>query len=293
MSLAHTLLAVFINLVWGSMYIAASIGLREFPPIFFTGIRFLFLFLILSIFIRVPKSKIKPLLIIGFYMGAGMYATLYLALALADNTASIAIFSKLEVPFAIILGVVLLKERIGIRRISGVLIAMLGAAFISFDPAAIDDTPALLWTAASCAFAAYGMIKIRELGSLHPLTIAAWVSLVSAPALLFISSIIEDNHALTLENATWVGWAAMLYTAVMSSIIANSGLYYLLQRYPVSQVAAYSLLSPVFAVIGGVLLLDDKLTFGLISGGTLILIGVGWIHYRSMSLSNETVKPLG
>jgi len=146
-SLAHTLLAVFINLVWGSMYIAASIGLREFPPIFFTGIRFLFLFLFLSVFIKVPKSKVKPLLAIGLYMGAGMYATLYLALALADNTASIAIFSKLEVPFAIILGVILLKERIGIRRISGVLVAMLGAAFISFDPAAIDDIPALLWTA--------------------------------------------------------------------------------------------------------------------------------------------------
>jgi len=103
---------------------------------------------------------------------------------------------------------------------------------------------------------------------------------------------IEDNHISILQNATWVGWSAMLYTAVMSSIIANSGLYYLLQRYPVGQVAVYSLLSPVFAVIGGVLLLDDKLTFGLIIGGALILFGVGWIHYRAMTLSSETVKPL-
>lgn len=267
------------------MYIAASIGLEEFPPILFTGIRFLLLFVCLWHFLRVPAEKVKPLLKIGFYMGAGMYTTLYLALALADNTASIAIFSKLEVPFAIILGVVLLKEKIGVRRISGVAIAMLGAMIISFDPSAFDDLPALMWTVASCAFAAYGMIKIRELGAIHPLTIAAWVSVVSAPVLLLISAAFEKDHLVIMQQASWIGWSAMAYTGIMSSIVANSGLYFLLQRYPVSQVAVYSLLSPVFAVIGGVLLLEDRLTFGLVSGGLLILIGVGWIHYRSLSLA--------
>ena len=283
----HTLIAVFINLLWGSMFIAASIGLREFPPIFFTGIRFLLLFICLSLFIRVPTDKVKPLLGIGLLMGAGMYLTLYLSVALADNISSIAIFSKLEVPFAIILGVVLLKEKIGLRRVSGIAIAMVGAMIISFDPATFDNLPALMWMAVSCAFAAYGMIKVRALGEIHPLTIAAWISLVSAPILLLTSSIFEESHLSVLNNATWVGWSALVYTAVMSSIVANSGLYYLLQRYPVSQVAPYSLLSPIFAVIGGVLLLGDELTMGLIIGGVLILAGVGWIHLRTLSLSGS------
>ena len=269
------------------MFIAASIGLREFPPIFFTGIRFFLLFVCLSMFIRVPVNRIKPLLGIGVLMGAGMYLTLYMSIAMADNTASVAIFSKLEVPFATILGVVLLKEKIGIHRISGIVIAMVGASVISFDPAALDDLPALMWMAASCAFAAYGMIKVRELGKIHPLTIAAWVAIVGAPTLLLTSLVFEEGHLSVLQQATWVGWSALIYTAMMSSIIANSGLYFLLQRYPVSQVATYSLLSPIFAVIGGVLLLEDKLTLGLICGGLLILSGVGWIHLRTMSFSGN------
>ena len=152
MPILHTIIAIVINLVWGSMFIAASIGLREFPPIFFTGIRFLVLFICLSMFIKVPREKILPLIKIGLLMGAGMYVTLYIAIASAENTASIAIVSKLEVPFAIILGVILLKEKIGIQRISGILIAVIGAAVISFDPAAYDDFPALIWTAASLRF---------------------------------------------------------------------------------------------------------------------------------------------
>jgi O-acetylserine/cysteine efflux transporter len=269
------------------MFIAASIGLREFPPIFFTGIRFLLLLICLAMFLKIPAPKVKPLLGIGLLMGAGMYLTLYLAIALADNTASVAIFSKLEVPFAVILGVVLLREKIGINRLFGIVIAIVGAFTISFDPAALKDVPALAWMAASCAFAAIGMIKVRKLGAIHPLTIVAWISMVSAPVLLLTSAIFEHAHLSVLKEATWVGWSALVYTAVMSSIVANSGMYYLLHRYPVSQVATYSLLSPVFAVIGGVLLLDDELTPGLITGGILILTGVGWIQFRAMSLSDK------
>ena len=272
------------------MFIAAVIGLREFPPIFFTGIRFLLLLVCLAAFLKVPVAKVKSLLGIGLLLGTGMYLPLYIALSIADNTSSIAIFSKLEVPFAVILGVVLLQEKIGFRRISGIIIAMSGAALISFDPAAFDDVPALIWTAASCAFAAFGMIKVRELGQIHPLTIVAWIAVSAAPVLLFSSAIFEQGQMDALKDATWVGWSALVYTAIMSSIVANSGMYFLLQRYPVSQVATYTLLSPVFAVTGGVLFLNDTLTPALLGGGLLIMFGVGWIHLRAMSLSGKKIS---
>ena len=133
MTLPHTFIAVLINLLWGSMFIAAVIGLREFPPILFTGIRFGLLTIILFGFLRIPKVLVVPLLKIGLVMGAGMYLALYLSIALAENTASIAVFSKLEVPFALLLGVMLLGERIGPRRIAGVSIAMIGAIIITLS----------------------------------------------------------------------------------------------------------------------------------------------------------------
>jgi len=281
MTLVHLSIAVLINLIWGSMYIAAKMGLEEFPPIFFTAIRFSLLLFCLSGFLKVPKNLRLPLLKIGFLMGVGVYSSLYISVSLATNTSSLAIFSKLEVPVAIILGVILLNEKVGIKRITGIAIAMLGAALIGFDPAAFDNLPALLWMIISACFGAYLMIKIRELGDVHPLTITAWVSLVGAPFLLLISLIFESDHLVVIENSTTLGWSMLIYTGVMSSVVAHSGLFYLLQRYPVSQIAPFSLLSPLFAVIGGVILLGDELTPALIIGGCLILFGVGWIIKRS------------
>jgi len=281
MTLWHTVLAVLINLLWGSMFIAAVIGLREFPPILFTGIRFGLLAVLLVGFLRVPRPLMASLFRIGLVMGAGMYLTLYLSVALADNTASIAVFSKLEVPFALLLGVILLGERMGVARVAGVCIAMIGAAIITFDPAAFDDLPALFWMAVSCGFSAYGFIQIRRLGRIHPFSIVAWVSVVSAPILLLTSSVFESGHLDVVQSASWSGWLALVYTAVMSSVVANSGLYFLLQRYPVNLVSPFGLLSPIFAVIGGILFLDDALTLGLILGGVLILFGVTWINLRA------------
>ncbi|MEM7292927.1 MAG: EamA family transporter [Pseudomonadota bacterium] len=287
MTLPHALLAIFINLLWGSMFIAAAIGLEEFPPIFFTGLRFALLAVLLASFLRVPSELRRPLFVIGLVMGAGMYLTLYISVALADNTASIAVFSKLEVPFALLMGVIWLGERIGVRRMTGVTVAMSGAFIITFDPAAFDDLPALCWMAVSCGFSAAGIILIRKLAKVHPLSIAAWVSVVSAPILLAVSMIFESGHVAVVQQSTPSGWLALLYTAIMSSVVANSGLYFLLQRYPVSLVTPFSLLSPIFAVIGGVLLLDDVITMGLLGGGALVLVGVAWINSRNAALQNQ------
>jgi O-acetylserine/cysteine efflux transporter len=234
-------------------------------------------------FVRVPRRLVLPMLKVGLVMGAGMYLTLYLSVALAENTASIALFSKLEVPFALLLGVLLLGERIGPRRIAGVSIAMIGAIIITFDPAAFDDLPALIWMAVSCAFAAFGFIQVRRLGMVHPFTIVAWISIVSAPILLATSFVFESGQLQVIRHAGWTSWLALAYTAIMSSVVANSGLYFLLQRYPVNLVTPFGLLSPVFAVIGGLLFLDDVLTLGLIVGGSLILFGVTWINLRNTS----------
>ena len=281
MTIAHTVFAVFINLIWGSMFVVATLALTEFPPIFFTGIRFGLLAILLVFFLPVPQRLVWPLLRIGLVMGVGMYLTLYLSLALAENTASIALFSKLEVPFTILLSVLILKERIGFRRIAGVAIALAGAMIISFDPAAFDDLPALFWIGVSSAFSALTMILVRKMGEVHPLTITAWVSLTAAPVMLVTSLLFERNHWDVVLDAGWIGWSALTYTVVMGSIIAHSGIYYLLQRYPVSLVAPFFLLSPVFAVIGGVLFLDDRLTGALVFGGALVLAGVAWINRRT------------
>ncbi len=281
----HVLLVVIVNVVWGSMYIAAAIGLEEFPAIFFTGLRFCLLTVLLASYIRAPREYLWPLFKIGALIGIGVYLSLYMSIALAENTGAIAVFSKLEVPFSLILGYLILAENVGPRQIAGTLIAFIGAVLISFDPAAFDDIPALLWMGVSAAFSAYSMIQVRKIPDVHPLTITAWVSMVGGPTLMILSGILEADQVAAMANASALGWIMLIYTAVGSSIFAHSAYYYLLQRYPVAQVTPFTLMSSVFAVIGGIIFLDDQLTLMLVLGGILILAGVTWINLRKAKVT--------
>ena len=290
MTLPHFLFGIFISLIWGSMFVVATLALEDFPPVFFTAIRFGLIAVIMAPFLRVERQYILPLIKVGLVMGVGMYLTLYLALFLAENTATIALFSKLEVPFALLLGVVILGERVGIQRIAGISVAMIGAVVISFDPAAVDDLPGLFWITVSSALYALSMIMVRQIGGAVPaLTITAWVALVCAPILFAVSFLFESNHLAVVESASWRGWLALFYTVVMGSIVSHSGMYFLLQRYPISAVSPFALLAPIFAVIGGLLFLDDRLTPPLIAGGLLVMFGVAWIYWRQ-ALKGERRK---
>jgi O-acetylserine/cysteine efflux transporter len=66
----------------------------------------------------------------------------------------------------------------------------------------------------------------------------------------------------------------------MASLIAHSGYYYLVQRYPITSVSPLTILSPLFGVLFGVTLLGDELTPRIIAGGTMTLTGVVIIALR-------------
>lgn len=278
MTVPHLLFLILINFIWGSMFVVAKIALTEFPPVLFTAIRFGVLIAVLLPFLRVPKRLVWPLVRIGLVMGVGMYLTLYYAIYLAGNTAAVSVVSQLEVPLAVILGVLFLGETFDLKRFAGVAVAFGGAMVIGFDPAMFDDLPAVFWMIVSAGFFAVTMVMVRGMEKVHALTITAWLSLVSAPILLAVSLTLESGHAAAVADAGWIGWGALLYTAFCGSIVAHSGMYYLLQRYPIGLIAPFTLLSPVFAVIGAVLVLGDILTLRIVIGTVMVLGGVAWLN---------------
>ena len=60
----------------------------------------------------------------------------------------------------------------------------------------------------------------------------------------------------------------------MSSLVAHTGWYYLVGRYPVTSLSPITLLSPLFGIFFGVTLLDDQLTARMLIGGVVTLAGV-------------------
>ncbi len=73
---------------------------------------------------------------------------------------------------------------------------------------------------------------------------------------------------------TAAGWGLIVYMATVSTVVPFVLYYRLLQDISATQVSLVGYLVPLVAVVGGIVLLGERLQGGMVLGGALILLGV-------------------
>ncbi|HLS82515.1 MAG TPA: DMT family transporter [Steroidobacter sp.] len=277
-------LLIGVNLIWGLNLIAAKIGVAQFPPIFFTALRFGALALFLLPVLRLHRGEMKPLLAAAMLTGPAAFGLLFVGLYIAEDASTVAIATQMSVPFSTLLSVWLLGEVIRWRRTLGIVLAFMGMAIISFDPRVFTYWEGLALVVASCFVASLGLIYVKRLRGVQPLELQAWITVTGSPILLLLSLLLENGQWRALQNANWEGWTALVFTIVMSSLIAHTTWYYLVNRYPVTRLSPLTLLAPLFGVFFGVTLLKDQLTGRMLIGGAITLLGVFIVALRQKQL---------
>lgn len=273
-----------INLIWGSNLVASKIGVSEFPPILFTALRFGLLAVLLIPMLRMARGQMRTLLAAAVFTGPLAFLLLFLGIAKVDDASTVAIASQLGVPISTLLSVWLLGETIRWRRRLGIALAFAGVVIIGFDPRAFAYWEGLGLVILSSFFGSLGLVYVKRLRDVRPLQLQAWIAVAGGPALLLLSAVMEGDQWLTVSQVTWRGWSALLFTAVMSSLVAHTGWYYLISRYPVTSLAPLTLLSPLFGVAFGITLLGDQLTPRMLLGGAVTLVGVLIVLIREKRL---------
>jgi O-acetylserine/cysteine efflux transporter len=270
----HLAFLIGINLIWGLNLIASKIGVGYFPPIFFTTLRFVSVLLVLLPMIKIQPGQMKNLIAATALTGPIAFAFLFVGLRKAEDASTVAIATQLGVPFSTLLSVWLLGETIRWKRRLGIALAFGGIVIIGFDPRVIDYWEGLALVVISCMFSSLGLIYVKRLRNIQPLQLQAWTAVIGAPVLLLVSLILESGQVHALTTTGWEGWSALAFTVLMSSLVAHTGWYYLISRYPVTSLSPITLLSPLFGIFFGVMLLNDQLTGRMLFGGAITLIGV-------------------
>ena len=284
MSPPHLALILFITLVWGFNYVAGKAGVTELPPILFTGLRFLLLSIILAPFLKLHRGQMLSIVIISLTMGGVHFAIFYMGLAAAHDVSTVAIAGQLGVPFATIMSIIFLNEKVHWKRWAGISTSFIGVMIIGFDPVVFQYLKGLILVILAALVGSVAMIYMRRLENVGMFELQAWIALLSWPVLAPLSLLMEDGQIAAMSQASWSGWGGVLYTVLGTSLIGHTGMYYLLQRYEVTQTAPLTLLSPVWGVIFGVTLLGDTITPRIIIGGVITLIGVAIVSSRQKAL---------
>jgi O-acetylserine/cysteine efflux transporter len=177
--------------------------------------------------------------------------------------------------------VIFLGERIGIWRTAAIAVAFSGTVVISFDPIVVRHLDALLVVVLSSIPMEVATIMLRRLTGVGPMQVQPWTGVVGIPSYFLLSLLFESGQIEALQTAGWAPIGGIIYAVLAASLIGHGGLYYLLQRYPVSWVNPLFLLSPVFAVLFGITVYGDRPTAQMLIGGVMTIAGVAIIAVRS------------
>jgi O-acetylserine/cysteine efflux transporter len=269
-------MAVAVPLIWGLGIVFAKAAIGHFPPILLMALRFALTALVLVWFVRPPLGLLWRIFLAALVSAAVQYSLTFNGLRGVDASTAVLVI-QLEVPFLVMLGALLLGERPGPRKWLGIAAAFAGVALIAGEPR-LGGGWLYLGLLMSGAFTwALGQIMIRRLGQVGGFTLIAWVAVFAAPQLFAFSLALEGNPGEHLRSADWVVWSTVLYLGLVMTAFGYGLWYSLIGRFPVSRVAPFLLLLPVFSVIGGVAILGETLTLRIALGGVIVIAGVAFI----------------
>ncbi len=287
MTLPHIGLALLINVIWGFSFVAAKIGIEHYSPLFFTALRFLLVALFLFPFLKPVKGSMKMVAAIAVLVGIVHFTLLYLGLSIAGGVSAVAITIQLVAPFSLVMAILFLGESVGWRRVLGMALAFGGVLILGFDPIVFDHLDGVILVALAALCMAGGLILMRMVQGVGTMSMQAWIGLISFPGMMALSFVIEEGQVAAAMDFNWMAVSALLFTTLITTIIAHGGWYHLLQTYPVSVLTPYGLLAPVFGVGFGVFLFGEPLTWKFIVGGLVTLAGVFVINIRTAAKAEE------
>ena len=275
-------LVLLICLFWATNFLTSAHALREVPPFLFTAMRMGLLAALLVAFMRVPpRAQWTRLFAVAMLNGVLHFGTSFLALKLAGDLSSPAIVTQVYVPMSVLLAWWLLGERFGWRTGVGVAISFAGVLVLGFDPMVLAQPAALFVMMGSSLMVAIGTVLMRGLKDVRMVDQQGWTAVLSLLPLLAISVVFEPGSIAALRDASAIAWGAAIYAAVFSSLLGHGVFYWLVQRHPVATVTPYLLLTPVLAVLLGILFWGDRPGPALWIGGAMVLGGVLVVALRA------------
>lgn len=275
--------------IWGSTWLFIKLGLADLPPLTFAGIRFVIACTILFSLIRIrriplPRERrdwvllaVSGILSFGFNYGLVFWGEQYISSGLAAVLQSTLpafglVFAHFHLP----------AERLSWKRIAGVVLGIVGVGVVFSNQLTIAGTRALAGCIAlilSAMFAAYSNVLVKAYGrKLNPAVLSAGQMFFGLLLLLAVGIPLEGNPL----HFHWTPKAviAMLYLAIVGSVIAFLLYYWLVLKIDVTKSMLIALVTPVVAVILGMIVLDEEFGWRTLAGGAMIISGIGLIVVR-------------
>lgn len=284
MNAREWLLLVALSILWGSSFFFIKIVLQELQPLLvvFTRVSFAAIALTAFVYISGQRMPTSPQIWGAFLVMGVLNNLIPFSLIVWGQTyinSSLAAILNATTPvFTVVLAHFIHDQRLTLNRCVGVLLGLCGAIVLigsevlrEFNPQSLGQI-AILGAAMSYSLAGiYG----RRFRNLSPVVTAAGM-LISTTIMMLPLALLWD-WSFKLSIATW---SALLGLALLSTAIAYLIYFYLLAAVGATNLLLVTFLIPISALLLGVFILNEQLTWNAIAGMTLIFAGLVAIDGR-------------
>jgi O-acetylserine/cysteine efflux transporter len=281
---------VAIIVIWGVNNAAAKVATEVLPPLMTGALRFAIAAACLIPFVRPPFPNWKSLLLIVCIGGPLHYGLVYLAFWLAHDVSPVSVATQLWVPFTALFAFLLLGEKLSRAALIGMGVAFLGVAWMTLDAHAIEDWKGVAVGVVAASAWALTTVIARRTTSIPPLKMQGLLALVALPTLAFASAFFERGQVEALQRADALIWACLIWAGIVSSVLATTLVFWLVQKRPAGRVTPYLLATPVVSILIGWAWLGDVLTPQILTGAAMTLAGVGVVAIAERGLRAGAAK---
>ena len=278
MRASHILLAVAVAAVWGFNFVAIKVGLRDFPPLLFSCLRFALAALPILVlgWAKGPPVPWRFVIGIGVMLGVVKFPLLFLGMDVGMPAGLASLVLQAQAFFTAIFAALMLRDRPGPRQIAGMVVAFAGVGLIALEMPAGDSLLGLALTLAAAAAWGVSNIVMKQAKAPDLFSLIVWVSLIPPLPLLAMSLALEGPERIVyaFTSLTVVGVGSLVYIAVGATLFGFAAWGFLMRHYPASLVAPFSLLVPIFGMNSSALLLGETFTAVKLAGGLLVFAGL-------------------
>jgi drug/metabolite transporter (DMT)-like permease len=280
-------------LIWGSTWIAMKLGVESVPPIFFAGTRFfaagsalLMLAWLRGTTRRLSRRELGRLAMMMLLMVVLTYGALFWGIRYVPSGLA-AVLDLSLTPVALVgFGIVLGEERWSVSRVAALGFGFAGLAVL-FGPQIVTPTDLYgLLGALAIVFSALtyslGSVLARPLTHSMNAIFLSGITLLPGGIVLIAVALMFEPGALHAAHLAWpaAAWGGWLFLVLLGSLIAFTAFLRLIAAWGPATAGTYAYVSPVIAVLLGVLLLHERV--GLRDGiGMLLLLAAAFWSLRA------------
>jgi O-acetylserine/cysteine efflux transporter len=218
----------------------------------------------------------KMLVFYGLVMFAMQFALLFTGMRMGMTAGLASLLMQTQVFFTIIFAVIFMGEKPTFWQIVGALISFAGIVVVGLNVGGNYSVSGFFLVIAAAISWGAGNLISKKMGKVNMFSLVVWGSFIAWPPLFLVAMLLEgsDKILYSLHHISFVPLAAIAYIAYLSTLFGFAAWCWLLSRYPVTTIAPFTLLVPIFGMLSSFLVLGESLQLWKILASLLVILGV-------------------